>query len=320
MVSTPTPRPVYLDCDLGVDDSLALGYLLGSPEVDLVGIGTVSGNTSAEQAARNVLDMLGLAGRHEVPVAVGAHDYLTHPFEAGPAHIHGANGVGNHALPAVDAEPLADIDAAQLLIDLSHRHVGELEVITVGPMTNLATAIRRDPTLPARLRAVTAMGGSARAGGNLSPVAEANIGNDPEAAQECVDALRAITFVGLDVTMSDTFEESDRQRLAASDRPFARAIGAMLDVYFDFHVPQFGRRCSALHDPLAAALAVGVLHPARRVTVPLVIDTSQGPGRGQTIYDLRPGSADAEGATATIVLEVERSLADHLVDRILQVG
>jgi len=101
-------RPVYFDCDTGIDDALALAYLMASPEIELVGIGTVSGNIDARTAARNTLDLLAMGGVHTVPVAVGAMDPLTHPFHGGVPHIHGHNGVGDVELPHTDTRPVAE--------------------------------------------------------------------------------------------------------------------------------------------------------------------------------------------------------------------
>jgi purine nucleosidase len=313
-----TTRPVYFDCDTGIDDSLALAYLLASPEIALVGIGTVSGNTSSTQAAVNTLGLLALAGRDDVPVAIGAHDFLTHPFDGGAPHVHGDNGIGEIDLTPATRTP-EDEDAAQMLIRLSHEYPGALEVIAVGPLTNLATALALDPTLPSRVKQVTAMGGAALVPGNISPVAEANIGNDPEAAAATVSADWPVTLVPLDVTMENVFDEDDRATLLASDLPLARTVGEMLGFYFDFYVGTYGERCSALHDPLAAAIAVGGVLATNAPAVSVVVDTSHGPARGQMICDLRGqrrGPVDQPGATVRVVLGTDAPLAPHLAARI----
>ena len=313
------PLPVYLDCDPGVDDALALAYLLASPAVDLVGVGTVSGNTSAEQAARNALDLLALAGRQDVPVAVGAHDHLTHPYDGGAPHVHGDNGVGGVRLPRSSAEP-DPRGAAALLADLARVHEGELRIVAIGPLTNLALALRADPALARRVAGVTIMGGAALVPGNVTPVAEANVYNDPEAAAEVLAADWDVTLVPLDVTMEHLLTEADRRALLDATAPFPRAVGAVLDHYFDFYVPEFGLRTSPLHDPLAAALAAGGIRADRAVRVPVAVDTTDGPGRGQTIADLRGqrlGPRHHEGARTTVVLSTDAPLAPHLLETIL---
>ena len=312
------PRPLYFDCDTGIDDSVALAYLLASPEIDLVGIGTVSGNVSSAAAADNTLRLLALAGREDIPVATGAHDPLAGTFDGGAPHVHGANGIGGIELPEATARPVAE-DAADLLLRLSREYPGELEVLTVGPLTNIGIALQRDPSLPERILRVTTMGGAALVPGNITPVAEANIGNDPEAAAALVEAAWPVTLVPLDATMANTLEEEDRARLLASDVPLARALGEMLDHYFDFYVAEYGRRSSALHDPLAAALAVGGIRASVAPAVPVAVDTTSGPGRGQTVCDLRGqrlGAVDRPGANVRVVLATAEPLAPHLVARL----
>ncbi|MCK9793227.1 nucleoside hydrolase [Isoptericola sp. 4D.3] len=317
---SPSPAPLYLDCDTGVDDSLALAYLLASPEIDLVGVGSVSGNVGARQGAVNTLDLLALAGRGDVPVAVGAHDPLAGEYGGGVPHVHGANGVGDVVLPPSGRAP-AEESAVELLLRLSHEHAGRLRVVAVGPLTNLALALRADPTLPERVRDLTVMGGAALHPGNVSPVAEANIACDPEAAAEVLAADWDVTLVPLDVTMADLLEETDRKALLEAGTALAPWLGDVLDLYFDFHVATFGRRCSALHDPLAAAIAVGGVRPTVAPRVPVVVDDTRGPGRGQTLCDLRglyAGHPDVPGARTRVVLATGSPLAPHLLERLLR--
>lgn len=312
-------RPLYFDCDTGVDDALALSYLLSSPEIDLVGIGTVSGNVSASQAAKNTLELLALAGRDDVPVAVGARDHLARPFDGGAPHVHGLNGIGDVELPPALAQPVEQ-SAAEFLVSLARRHAGALTIVAVGPLTNLARALELDPGLPSLVKEVTIMGGAALAPGNITPVAEANIGNDPEAAARVFEAAWPITLVPLDVTMANRLEEENRAALLGAPDPLARALGEILDLYFDFYRDVYGRRSSALHDPLAAAIAVGGVLPTNAPRVPVVIDSTEGPGRGQTICDLRDqwqGPRDLPGAHCRVVLAIDRPLASHLIGRIL---
>jgi purine nucleosidase len=298
---------------------MALAYLLASPEIDLVGVGTVSGNVSALQAARNTLDLLQLAGRSDVPVAVGAHDFLAQPFDGGVPWIHGNNGVGDIELPSAQRAPEQG-DAADLLRALAHKHGGALAIVTVGPTTNIAAALAREPDLARLITAVTTMGGAALVPGNISPVAEANIGNDPEAAAAMLAADWPCTLVPLDVTLEHQLSESDRQALLGAPTAMVRALGAMLDIYFDYYVPLYGTRSCALHDPIAAAIAVGKVRALRMPAVEITVDTTNGPGRGQTICDLRGqrlGPVDQQGARHRVVLELDQPLGAHLVDRLL---
>ncbi|WP_375386020.1 nucleoside hydrolase [uncultured Microbacterium sp.] len=310
------PIPVYLDCDTGVDDAVALAYLLRSPHVDVVGIGTVSGNTSAAQAARNTLDLLGLAGVDSIPVAIGAHHHSSHEYAGGAAHVHGDNGIGGVELPRSAREP-EDVTAVELLIDLSHRYEGRLHLVTIGPLTNIIEALAADPTLPTRIAGVATMGGAASVPGNITPVAEANIFNDPAAADALLTAEWDVTLVPLDATMEHTLSEDDRVTLAEASDPLLRAVGAMLDHYFEFYLPTYGVRTSALHDPLAAVIAAGGTTITRGPRVPVRVDTTHGPGRGQTIADLRGqrlGDRDHPEARTRVVLEVDGSISAHLME------
>ncbi len=313
------PRPVYFDCDTGIDDALALVYLMASPEIELAGIGTVSGNIDAKQAAVNTLDLLAMGGKTGVPVAVGAMDPLTHSFSGGVPHIHGHNGVGDVELPHTDRKPETE-SAADMLVRLAHEHPGELDVIAIGPLTNLAIALKQDPSIADLVHEVCIMGGAALVPGNLSAVGEANIWNDPEAAQAVVEAPWQVVLVPLDVTLENAFEESDREALAASDSALNRALADILNLYFDFYVGEYGRRMCALHDPLAAAIAVGQITATRAPNVPVVVDDTQGPGRGQTICDLRGqrnGPRDVEGAHVRVVLDTDQQLGPVLLGRLL---
>jgi purine nucleosidase len=313
-------QPIYFDCDTGIDDSLALAYLLASPEVELVGVGTVSGNVAAVQGARNTLDLLALAGRPDVPVAVGAHDPLVGVYHGGVPHIHGLNGVGNIKLPDSGLAPV-DEGGAEFLVRLAKELGGALRIVAVGPLTNLARAVELEPALPGLVRDVTIMGGAAVVPGNVSAVAEANIAGDPEAAAAVFDAPWNISLVPLDVTLENILEEEHRQALLDSGDPFLGSLGRMLDHYFDFYVDLYGHRAAALHDPLAAAIAVGGITPTVAPRVPVVIDATKGPGRGQTLCDLRDqrrGSVDHPGARCRVVLATDAPLAPHLVGRLLR--
>jgi purine nucleosidase len=249
-----------LDCDTGIDDALALALLLGHPGVELAAVGTVSGNTAAGQAARNTLDLLALAGRDDIPVAVGAHHPLGGRYAGGATRVHGGNGIGGIALPRTTRTPTGGT-AADLLIETARRHPGQLRVVATGPLTNLAVALRREPELAVLVREVTVMGGALRVPGNITGHAEANIANDPTAAAEVLDADWPVTLVPLDVTMRHRFGEQDRAALADRGTALTAALAAMLIAYLDHYETRLGERRVPLHDPLAAGVATGDLRP-----------------------------------------------------------
>lgn len=314
-----TPVPMFLDCDTGIDDAMAIVYLLNSPEIDLVGIATVSGNIDAAGGARNTLDLLALAGRTDIPVAVGNHDPQAGRYDGGAPHVHGDNGVGNVTLPVSDADPVPET-GAELLVRMARQYPGELHVVAIAPLTNLAEALRLEPDLPQLVGHVTIMGGAALVPGNITAVAEANIGNDPEAAADVLAAPWDLTLVPLDVTMFHRFDEADRQDLISDGRPLPVALGEMLDYYFAFYYSVFGDRHCALHDPLAAAIAVGAVTPTLAPTVRVAVEAGSGPSRGQTVCDLRGRYRDfppQTGAHCRVVLAAPDGAAAHIKHRLL---
>ncbi len=313
-------RPFLLDCDTGIDDAMAIIYLLGEPDIDLVGITNVFGNVDPDQAAANTLALLELAGRPDIPVAIGAHHPLHGRYDGGAPHVHGHNGIGGITLPSPAAEPSTEA-AAQMIVRLAHEHRGQLHIVATGPLTNIALALALDPAFPHHIASLTIMGGAAAVPGNVSPVAEANIGNDPEAAVAVLSAhWPHLTLVPLDVTMTQQLTEADRQVLLASPRPVPQAIGRMLDFYFDFYEGLLGTRSCALHDPLAAAIATGRAATQLAPRVHIEIDATPGPGRGQTICDLRWRHLDypeQRDANANLVLELAGPFAAALMERLL---
>ena len=312
-------RPFILDCDTGIDDAMAILYLLSDPAAQPVAITNTFGNVTVQQAAANTLALLQLAGRPDIPVAAGAEHALRHEFDGGAPQVHGANGIGGITLPRAAGRPL-DEHAAQTIVRLARAHPGALNLVCTGPLTNIALALQAEPELPGLVDQVTIMGGAAAAPGNISPVAEANIGNDPEAAAAVFDAPWDITMVGLDVTMRHLFTAADQQRLLAAPGPVPQAIGAMLEQYFSFYEPILGFRGSALHDPLAVAIATGGAALALAPTVRVGVDATDGPGRGQTIADLRGvyrGYPPQTGAHCRVALELAEPFAPQLLDRLL---
>lgn len=313
---------MYFDCDTGVDDAMALGYLISEPEkVEVLGIGSVCGNIDAISGAQNTLNLLHLAGVHSIPVAIGEADYLNQKYICDVQHIHGENGIGNVELIASPNE-LSQESAPAMLVRLARENPGSLSILATGPLTNIARAIELEPNLPSMIATLTIMGGAANAPGNRTPVAEANIACDPEAADRVFKSMNNIVMVPLDVTMLHLFEESDKQKLRNSDRKFAQAIGEMLELYADFYVNTYGRTACALHDPVAAVLAVEGINSCLAPKVRVEIDTTTGPGRGQTICDLRSqyrGFTDQEGANCYVVLNTEMNMSAHLLNRLLSV-
>lgn len=316
------PIKLYFDCDTGIDDAMALGYLLAEKQrVDIVGIGTVCGNTDVVSGARNTLNLLNLAGATDIPVAMGQPDPLYGTFVSCCQHIHGNNGIGDVELATSNRSPEKQ-SAAELLVSLARQYPGQLHILATGPLTNLALALQLEPKLPGLLARVTIMGGAANAPGNRSPVAEANIAEDPEAAALVFQALDNIVMVPLDLTMRQVLEQTHHQQLLNSRRPFARAIGEMLTLYIGFYEDKLGRKACAIHDPAAAYFALQGLTGCLAPKVRVVIDDTHGPARGQTICDLRGkynGFPPQTEANCTVVLDFDQQLGPLLTEKLLSV-
>ena len=248
-----------------MDDALAIAYLLATPAVELLGIGTCNGNTSAVQAARNTLGLLELSHISDIPVAVGEG-----APRSGAEVVHGDNGVGGVTLPhGGEPDPRT---AAELLRDLARDNPGELHILATGPCTNLGQVLREMPEITDLIPSVTVMGGAVRCPGNVTPRAEANIAGDPAAAAAVLAADWPVTLVPLDVTMNHRWTEADRAALRAGGTPLDEALAAMVPVYFDWYEPELGVREIPLHDPLAAAIAIGDLPPSDAPRLPLRVD------------------------------------------------
>jgi inosine-uridine nucleoside N-ribohydrolase len=196
----PKPCKVIFDTDPGVDDAMALYFALAHPGIDVIGITTTFGNVTVAQAAINALYLTRIAGVTTIPVTQGVAAPLCIAAPVPPAHIHGADGLGNLLERAPIQAALDPRTSAQFIVDMARAHPGEITLVAVGPLGNLALALAIEPRLPQLLREVILMGGAVLEPGNVSAVAEANIANDPHAAAQVFAANWKLTMVGLDVT------------------------------------------------------------------------------------------------------------------------
>lgn len=190
---------VIFDTDPGVDDAMALYFALAHPAIDLLGITTTFGNVSVQQAAVNALYLTALVGK-KIPVTQGVAKPCCKRGAPPPDHIHGSDGLGDLPKRAYISEKLDPRCSAQFIVDLARAQPGEITLVAVGPLGNLSLALKLEPRLPELLRQVIIMGGTILEPGNVSPVAEANIWNDPHAADRVFTAGWKLTMVGLDVT------------------------------------------------------------------------------------------------------------------------
>lgn len=316
----PEQRNVIVDMDMGIDDAVALLYLASRPNVTIVAAGSVHGNTPADLAARNLRRVLSLAGLPGVPVARGAMAPLARPPHFA-AEVHGDDGLGNTgAEDAVAPGENIPESAPDQIIRLARAAPGTLHLLATGPLTNLAVALLLEPELPSLIAGVVVMGGSAAYGGNMSPVAEANIWHDPEAARLVFEAAWPVTMVGLDTTMRTVLDEEAIARLAAGDSEQARFVTAILDHYLGFYEMLTGRRACPLHDPSAAAVLADRTLVIRAIEGDVTVACSDD-ARGQTIVDRRkdggPWETPRKGPRS-IVMEIDAGrFVDDLVTSLL---
>lgn len=279
------PKAILMDVDTGVDDAVAIVLAHRSPGAQVVAIGTVTGNISSAQAATNTLKTLDALGV-DTPVAVGAPQALTRP-PFPPSLIHGVDGLGDADLPAPTRAPTGE-SAVDQLLRLVHERPGELSLFASGPLTNLGLALQRDPELPCLVKEVMVMGGAIGAAGNVTPVAEANIYHDPEAAALVFAADWPVTLVALDVTMRALLRSAELARLRASDKPLARFVTRILPPYLELYSRRFGFEAVTMHDPLAMALLLDPSLALERAHLDTRVETAGELTVGMTVADRRP--------------------------------
>jgi purine nucleosidase len=281
-----TPR-ILLDCDTGIDDALTILYLASlvkAGEAELVAIGTVHGNVAPGVGALNSLRVLELAGLPDVPVAVGAARPMAQPVAYAHAW-HGTDGLGETGLPEPSGRPVA-MTAPEQIVRLARDDPGELSLVAVGPLTNLAIALLLEPELPTLLREVVVMGGALDHQGNITGHAEANIWHDPEAAELVLAAGWPLTLVPLDVTHPTALDGAWLDRLAAEDGEVARFATRILEFYATAYTRSLGVRGAVIHDALAAMIAVDPTL-AEYVERPVRVELRGDRTRGATLWDRR---------------------------------
>ncbi|GAA2180514.1 nucleoside hydrolase [Leucobacter tardus] len=341
------PIPLFLDCDPGIDDAIALGYLVTQSDVEIVGVAASGGNVDTAQVVRNTQGWLALTGRAEVPLHVGAEHPLAHEARDDPAYAeetHGDRGCGYAALPDPVAEPHA-VSAAQAWVDAARAHPGELIGVLVGPATNLALALAIEPELPQLMQRLFVMGGAFNYRGNTLPTTEWNVTYDPEAASQVFSVFGEAYIAGrtphppviapIEATEAVEMAPERLARILASDadadwRAVLHELGAALRFYFEFHEEDGHGYVAHIHDPyvLAAALAWARLQRdagasgapstaavpwAETAIAPVDVELTGTLTRGETVADWlgrwnRPANAE-------IIRRIDASrFLDHLTD------
>lgn len=343
----PERTPLILDVDTGIDDSLALLYAAASPDAEIVAATCVSGNVEARQVATNTQAILALAGQGDVEVALGREVPLVRPLETTP-ETHGPRGLGYAELPP-PTRPLSDRHAVDVILDTARERPGEIVLVTLGPLTNLALAVQRDPGLPRLLRGYVLMGGAYGASGNTTPTTEWNIHCDPDAAKivfrawaearEADPTIQRPLALGLDVTEQARIlpeqvvalarragsspddsialsrgEDPMHATRSVASNPVVRYVADALRFYMEFHERYDGFYGAFIHDPLAVAATLDrSLVTAEALFVD--VETQGEITTGMTVADRRrltgrPPNLDVV-ATADIA-----TFMDRLVERI----
>jgi len=251
----PPDRPlrILLDTDPGIDDALAILLALAAPEIDLAALSIVHGNCPLSVALRNGLDVLALGGAAHIPVAAGCD----RPLLRAPVHareVHGISGLGYAVLPPSPAQPVAE-HAIDLLIREVMAAPGTITLVAVGPLTNVALALRKEPRLAGSLRELIYMGGAFRAEGNISPLAEFNVYTDPHAAQIVFSSGAPITIMPWDITREVRITRTQIERLLQRGGPIAHFVAEATRYYMEMHQARLGVAGCALNDPAALVLA-----------------------------------------------------------------
>jgi len=294
-------KKILIDTDPGIDDTMAILLALRSPELNVIGFTTVFGNGEVEITTKNALHLVELEGNQDIPVARGAGRPLVIPPRSKGVHVHGADGLGGINLPPPGGVSL-EIPAAQFIVNTIMESPGEITLVPIGPLTNIALAVRLEPRIVDNVKEVVIMGGSAFQGGNASPVAEANIHNDPHAAAIVFDAGWPLTMVGLDVTMKTIMTVAYLDKLFQAGNSATELIRQALPFYQKFHHENYALNGDMhTHDPSAIAFLIdpGLFQIER---MPVFVEL-EGHCSGQTVPDRR--NQEGEFKLIDVCLDVD---------------
>ena len=317
--SKETVRKIILDLDTGIDDTLALSYVLGSPDAELIGITGTYGNVVLDQGVDNDLRLLAMYGREDIPVFKGIdHPSTADSFSVPPDSeiFHGANGTGNVEIPAQTDRQASQQSSVDFIIDAVHRYPkGELVVVPTGALTTIAAALEKAPDIVDRI-SIVMMGGTLTQPGNVGPFAEANINQDPEAANRVFATTADITMVGLDVTTQALMSREDTEALRATGTSAGRFLADMTDYYIDISEKESGVYLGGcnLHDPLAAAVAIDP-NLVTTFATNLMVET-EGPQRARTIGDPSRLLDTVKNTKVALSVDTER-FTRRFMDRLL---
>ena len=298
-------QKIIIDTDPGIDDAMALHMAFADPRLEVVGLTTIFGNVAVEQATRNAL-WLAEQAQYQLDVAQGATTPLVQEANEPSYYVHGAEGFGDLPAQYPTAKPDAR-DAADYIIETCRAHSGEIALCPVGPLTNIAIALQRDPELVKHVKQVVIMGGAGFVPGNVTDYAEANIWNDPHAADVVFAADWEVVMIGLDVTTQVMCYPHDYQAIADESGAIGAFINDISDFYSRFYASIYKEVLCVLHDPCAViALTDPDLFDYRYVPVRVICD---GEAVGQTVPDK---NLPRRSAKIAVGVDVEKVKAHYL--------
>lgn len=303
-------KPIIIDCDPGHDDAVAILLALASPEVELIGVTTVAGNSGLDNTTRNALTVLEVAGRSDIPVARGSDAPLRRPLRIADA-VHGASGLDGPDVPPPTATPI-EAHAVEFLANTLKEASAPITLIPVGPLTNIARLITDHPDALSNVERVVLMGGALTLG-NRSPAAEFNIWVDPEAADIVFRSGLDLTMVGLDLTHQVIVGNRHGDRM----RPLGRCgafVADLLGHFTKFYGDMYGYDGAAMHDAVAVAEVIWPdLIESKDYYVE--VDVTDGPSAGRTLVD--KWAVMGEPSNCRVGLAVDGDdLIERLIDRI----
>ncbi len=277
-------HPILIDTDPGIDDAMAILFALRAPELQVLGLTTVFGNHYVDVTTRNARRVLELVGHGDIPVARGAEGPLLRHYAGPPTFVHGDDGLGDAGVAADPERGAQSLTAAQFIVETVMARPGEVTLVPIGPLTNIALALKLEPRLAQTVKQVVLMGGTMLAPGNVSPVAEANIHNDPEAAAIVFGAPWHVVMVGLDVTYATIMDRAYMRELEAAHNVYTDLLARIVPLYQKYHDEHHALKGGMhTHDPSAIAY---LLEPGLFTTVRHCVRVeTQGYAAGQVIAD-----------------------------------
>ena len=306
------PKKILFDTDPGIDDACAILLALASPELSLEGLSVVHGNCSLEQGITNALSVLELANASHIPVARGCDLPLVQPSLLAP-ETHGDTGLGYAKLPEPRAKSISQ-HGIDFLIETILASPGEITLVAIAPLTNVALAIRQEPRIVDALKELIIMGGALRHEGNTTALAEFNTYVDPHAAQIVYQAGIPTTLVPLDVTYQCILTPDDVNRLQKIDSPITKFVADATRFYMEFHDEYQKIEGCVINDPLALALTF-MPELCTYQELPVEVDLSGGISMGKTVADFY--NYGKKPANMNVALGVKaRDFIDLFVERI----